>query len=300
MPERRPRAEPLPAPTLHELEPLLKSSGERELSTTMAFVRLLGLLAAQQGASPTASCRSCPDEARTFGMEGLFRQLGIYASQGQLYEPVDQDQVMYYREDQKGQILEEGINEAGAISSFIAAGTAYANYGINMIPFYAFYSMFGFQRVGDLIWAAADNQARGFLIGATSGRTTLAGEGLQHCDGQSQLLAPHGAELHRVRPDVCLRARGDRAGRHAPHVHRAGERLLLHHGHQRELRDARDAGGRASRASCAACTCCARAGAEARRPRVQLLGSGTILREVLAAAELLAAGLRRATPTCGA
>ncbi|HET8934566.1 MAG TPA: pyruvate dehydrogenase (acetyl-transferring), homodimeric type, partial [Polyangiales bacterium] len=130
-----------------------------------------------------------PDEARTFGMEGLFRQLGIYASQGQLYDPVDSDEVMYYREDATGQILEEGINEAGSISSFIAAGTAYANYGVYMVPFYAFYSMFGFQRVGDFIWSAADSRARGFLIAATSGRTTLAGEGLQHLDGHSHILS---------------------------------------------------------------------------------------------------------------
>jgi pyruvate dehydrogenase E1 component len=130
-----------------------------------------------------------PDEARTFGMEGMFRQIGIYSSMGQLYTPQDADQLMYYREDKKGQILEEGINEGGALSSWIAAGTAYVNHGINMVPFYIFYSMFGFQRVGDYIWAAGDSQARGFLIGATAGRTTLAGEGLQHQDGHSLLNA---------------------------------------------------------------------------------------------------------------
>jgi pyruvate dehydrogenase E1 component len=188
VPQRRPKAEALKTPELSEFEPLLQSSGDRELSTTMAFVRLLGLLLRNKELAARV-VPIVPDEARTFGMEGLFRQLGIYAAQGQLYEPVDQDQVMYYREDQKGQILQEGITEAGATSSWIAAGTAYANYGINMIPFYIFYSMFGFQRVGDLIWAAADNQVRGFLLGATSGRTTLAGEGLQHCDGQSHVHA---------------------------------------------------------------------------------------------------------------
>ena len=130
-----------------------------------------------------------PDEARTFGMEGMFRQLGIYSSVGQLYEPVDADQVMYYREDKKGQILQEGINEAGAMSSWIAAATAYANHGQAMIPFYIYYSMFGFQRIGDLAWAAADQRARGFLIGGTAGRTTLAGEGLQHQDGHSLIQA---------------------------------------------------------------------------------------------------------------
>jgi pyruvate dehydrogenase E1 component len=130
-----------------------------------------------------------PDEARTFGMEGMFRQIGIYSSMGQLYTPVDREQLMYYREDKEGQILQEGINEAGALCSWIAAGTAYANHGVQMIPFYIFYSMFGFQRVGDFIWAGGDMQARGFLIGGTAGRTTLAGEGLQHQDGHSHLLA---------------------------------------------------------------------------------------------------------------
>ena len=130
-----------------------------------------------------------PDEARTFGMEGLFRQVGIYSSKGQLYTPQDADQLMFYKEDKKGQILEEGINEGGAVSSWIAAATAYANHGVNMIPFYIYYSMFGFQRVGDYLWAAGDMQARGFLLGATAGRTTLAGEGLQHQDGHSLLAA---------------------------------------------------------------------------------------------------------------
>jgi len=130
-----------------------------------------------------------PDEARTFGMEGLFRQVGIYSSVGQLYTPQDADQLMYYREDKKGQVLEEGINEAGAFSSWIAAGTAYANHGVNMVPFYLFYSMFGFQRIGDFAWAAGDMQAKGFLVGCTAGRTTLAGEGLQHQDGHSLLAA---------------------------------------------------------------------------------------------------------------
>ena len=129
------------------------------------------------------------DEARTFGMEGMFRQLGIYSPVGQLYEPVDRDQVMYYREEKDGQILQEGLNEAGAFSSFIAAGTAYSNYNQPMLPVYIFYSMFGFQRIGDLAWAAGDAQTRGFLLGGTSGRTTLNGEGLQHEDGHSHILA---------------------------------------------------------------------------------------------------------------
>ncbi|MEE4379702.1 MAG: pyruvate dehydrogenase (acetyl-transferring), homodimeric type, partial [Candidatus Competibacteraceae bacterium] len=188
LPQRRREAEPLQTPELSAFESLLGDSGEREMSTTMAFVRIL-----------TALCRDkqmgshvvpiVADEARTFGMEGMFRQLGIYASGGQLYQPQDADQLMYYKEDKKGQILQEGINEAGSISSWIAAGTAYSNHGINMVPFYIYYSMFGFQRIGDLAWAAGDMQARGFLIGGTSGRTTLAGEGLQHQDGHGQIFA---------------------------------------------------------------------------------------------------------------
>jgi pyruvate dehydrogenase E1 component len=154
----------------------------------MAFVRLLTILLRDK-ALARYIVPIVPDEARTFGMEGMFRQLGIYSSVGQLYEPVDHDEVMYYREDIKGQILEEGITEAGALASWIAAATAYSTHGIAMIPFYIFYSMFGFQRVGDLVWAAGDMQARGFLLGGTAGRTTLAGEGLQHQDGHSHLSA---------------------------------------------------------------------------------------------------------------
>ncbi|RMG36571.1 MAG: pyruvate dehydrogenase (acetyl-transferring), homodimeric type [Planctomycetota bacterium] len=188
VPQRRPTDERLTVPTLERFKRLLEGTGAREASTTMAFTNLLGQLLRD----PNIGQRIVPivpDEARTFGMEGLFRQCGIYASQGQLYEPVDADQVMYYRESKDGQILQEGINEAGAMSSFIAAGTAYATLGINMIPFYIFYSMFGFQRVGDLIWCGADSRMKGFLIGGTAGRTTLNGEGLQHQDGHSHLLA---------------------------------------------------------------------------------------------------------------
>lgn len=180
--------EKLKIPELSQFKALLGSSGDRELSTTMAFVRMLGMLAkdAQIGRRIVPIV---PDEARTFGMEGLFRQLGIYAPTGQLYEPADSDSVMWYREDAKGQILEEGINEAGAFSSWISAGTAHANYGMAMIPFYTYYSIFGFQRIGDLAWAAGDSRTRGFLMGATAGRTTLNGEGLQHQDGHGLLVA---------------------------------------------------------------------------------------------------------------
>ena len=188
LPQRRRRTAPLPAPDLSTFEAQLKGGGKREFSTTMALVRILATLSRDKKIGKLV-VPIVPDEARTFGMEGLFRQLGIYASAGQLYEPVDSDQLMYYREDKRGRILQEGINEAGAISSWMAAGTAYSTHGINMVPFYIFYSMFGFQRIGDLAWAAGDIQARGFLVGGTAGRTTLAGEGLQHDDGHSHLFS---------------------------------------------------------------------------------------------------------------
>ncbi len=188
LPVRRAAAPPLAIPALAAFKSLLDGSEGREISTTMAFVRILTQLLKDKNIGSHV-VPIVPDEARTFGMEGLFRQVGIYSSVGQLYTPQDADQLMYYREDRKGQILEEGINEAGAFCSWMAAGTAYANHGINMIPMYIFYSMFGFQRIGDFAWAAGDMQARGFLIGATAGRTTLAGEGLQHQDGHSHLLA---------------------------------------------------------------------------------------------------------------
>ncbi len=188
LPERRESAPALEVPTLESFEALLKGSGERELSTTMVFVRLLSTLARDKKIGKHV-VPIVPDEARTFGMEGMFRQLGIYSSSGQLYEPEDSGKVMWYREDTKGQILQEGINEAGAMAEWMAAATSYTNHGINMIPFYIYYSMFGFQRIGDLAWAAGDMQARGFLIGGTAGRTTLNGEGLQHQDGHSHIFA---------------------------------------------------------------------------------------------------------------
>ena len=187
LPVRR-SAPPLQIPPLENFENLMQDTGDREMSTTMAFVRMLTALTRDKNINRHI-VPIVPDESRTFGMEGLFRQLAIYSSKGQLYQPEDSDQLMYYREDREGQILQEGINEAGAMSSWIAAGTSYANHGINMIPFYIFYSMFGFQRIGDLAWAAGDSQARGFLLGGTAGRTTLAGEGLQHQDGHSHIFA---------------------------------------------------------------------------------------------------------------
>lgn len=188
LPQRQTHAAPLKVPELSLFQTLLDSSGDRELSTTMAFVRLLTILTRDKNIGRHI-VPIVPDEARTFGMEGMFRQLGIYSSVGQLYEPQDKDQVMFYKEDKSGQILEEGINEAGAISSWIAAATAYSTHGVCMVPFYIYYSMFGFQRIGDLAWAAGDCRARGFLIGGTAGRTTLAGEGLQHQDGHGLVQA---------------------------------------------------------------------------------------------------------------
>ena len=188
LPQRQTHAAPLKVPELSLFQTLLDSSGDREMSTTMAFVRLLTILTRDKNIGRHI-VPIVPDEARTFGMEGMFRQLGIYSSVGQLYEPQDKDQVMFYKEDKSGQILEEGINEAGAISSWIAAATAYSTHGVCMVPFYIYYSMFGFQRIGDLAWAAGDCRARGFLIGGTAGRTTLAGEGLQHQDGHGLVQA---------------------------------------------------------------------------------------------------------------
>lgn len=187
LPKRRMKAGSLPVPALDAFKPLLEASGEgREVSTTMSFVRMLNILLKDKVIGKRV-VPIVPDESRTFGMEGMFRQYGIWSQEGQKYVPQDHDQLMFYKEDKKGQILQEGINEAGAQSDWIAAATSYSNHGVQMIPFYIFYSMFGFQRIGDLAWAAGDARARGFLVGGTSGRTTLNGEGLQHEDGHSHL-----------------------------------------------------------------------------------------------------------------
>jgi len=188
LPTRKVRAEALKPVAADVFEEFQKGTDGRKASTTMVFVRLLSKLLRDKEVGHLV-VPIVPDEARTFGMEALFRQVGIYSHAGQMYEPVDMDTLLYYKEASDGQILEEGINEAGSMSSFIAAGTAYATHGVNTIPFFIYYSMFGFQRIGDLIWAAGDSRARGFLLGGTSGRTTLAGEGLQHQDGNSQLFA---------------------------------------------------------------------------------------------------------------
>ncbi|MEN8178925.1 MAG: pyruvate dehydrogenase (acetyl-transferring), homodimeric type [Pseudomonadota bacterium] len=283
MPQRRTQVKPLQVPDLESLKVMLEGSGEREQSTTMAFVRLLNMLIRDKQFGKHV-VPIIPDEARTFGMEGMFRQLGIYSSVGQLYEPVDADQVMFYREDKKGQILQEGINEAGAMSSWIAAATAYSNHGINMIPFYIYYSMFGFQRIGDLAWAAGDMQARGFLIGGTAGRTTLAGEGLQHQDGHSHLTAAtipncvsydpaFAYELTVIVQDGMRRMYQEQESIFY-YISVMNENYLqpampegVEEGIRRGLYLYQQGGKR--------------------KKRVQLLGSGTILREVIAAAELL-------------
>ena len=188
VPARSVRCEPLTVSLSESFAEFYEGTGDRAVSSTTAFVRMLAKMLRDPEIGRLV-VPIVPDEARTFGMEALFRQVGIYSHSGQLYEPVDRDTLLYYKEARDGQILEEGITEAGSMSSFIAAGTAYATYGINTIPFFIYYSMFGFQRIGDLIWAAADSRTRGFLVGGTAGRTTLAGEGLQHQDGQSHLLA---------------------------------------------------------------------------------------------------------------
>ncbi|MGR9107071.1 MAG: pyruvate dehydrogenase (acetyl-transferring), homodimeric type [Gammaproteobacteria bacterium] len=282
LPARRQDAPLLQVPGLEMFDAITKGSGDSAVSTTMVYVRILNILLRDQKIGKYI-VPIIPDEARTFGMEGLFRQYGIYSSVGQLYEPVDAGQIMYYREDKQGQILEEGITEAGALSSWIAAGTSYSHHNTQMIPLYIFYSMFGFQRVGDLIWAAGDMQTRGFLIGGTSGRTTLAGEGLQHQDGHSLLLAAtvpncvcydpaFGYELAVIIQDGLRR------------MFQEGERIFYYvtvtnENYQQPELPQKSVEGilkglyriRKSRS----------------KADVQLLGSGAILREVIEAAELL-------------
>jgi pyruvate dehydrogenase E1 component len=288
LPQRRRQAEEkLTVPALDAFQAMLEPTSEgREISTTQAFVRLLTALTRDKSLGQRV-VPIVPDEARTFGMEGMFRQLGIYAPEGQKYTPVDKDQVMYYREDKAGQILEEGINEAGAFSSWIAAATSYSTNNRVMIPFYIYYSMFGFQRIGDLAWAAGDMQARGFLLGATSGRTTLNGEGLQHEDGHSHILAAtipncvsydptFAHELAVIMHEGLRRMVGEQQNvfyyitvmneNYAhPGLRKGDEEGIIKGGYR--LRD----------------------GKAGLNKRVQLLGSGTILREVIAAAEMLEA-----------
>jgi len=286
LPKRRRKSITLKVPALKAFEAITKGSGEREISTTMAFVRLLNVLVKDKKIGKNI-VPIVPDVARTFGMEGMFRQLGIYSNVGQLYEPVDSDQIMYYREDKQGQILQEGINEAGAFSSWMAAATSYSSNNIPMIPFYIFYSIFGFQRIGDLAWAAGDMQARGFLIGATSGRTTLNGEGLQHQDGHSHILAntipncvsydPAYAYEMAVIIQDCKRKSDIEQENIFYYITSLNENYV-----QPELPEEVNEGILAGMYMLKA------GDSNTKMHKVQLLGSGAILREVIAAAEILA------------
>jgi pyruvate dehydrogenase E1 component len=268
---------------------------DREVSTTMVFVQILRKLLRH----PELGQRVVPivpDEARTFGMESLFKQYGIYASQGQLYEPVDAKMLLSYREARNGQILEEGITEAGSMASFTAAGTAYATHGMHMIPFFIFYSMFGFQRIGDLIWAAGDQRTRGFLLGATSGRTTLNGEGLQHEDGHSHVLAStvpnclaydpaFHYELAVILRDGLRRMYGEKAEAIFYYITLYNENYLQP-GKPEGVDEGILAGLYRLRTSPLAAE--GKKGAAAKLPRAQVLGSGSLLREAMRAQELLA------------
>jgi pyruvate dehydrogenase E1 component len=285
LPARRRKAESLPAPELTAFQSQLDGTGDREVSTTMSFVRILSTLLRDKQLGKRI-VPIVPDESRTFGMEGLFRQLGIFSQVGQLYTPEDREQLMFYREDKHGQVLQEGINEAGAMSSWIAAGTSYSNHAVATIPFYIFYSMFGFQRVGDLAWAAGDMRCRGFLLGGTAGRTTLNGEGLQHEDGHSHLISAtipncisydptFGYEVAVIIQDGLRRMYAEQ---HDVYYYLT---VMNENYRQKAMPDGAapsiikgmylyEAGAR-----------------KAKAPRVQLLGSGTIFREVIEAAALL-------------
>jgi pyruvate dehydrogenase E1 component len=282
----RPRAAPaLPAPGTGGFSRVLEGSGEREESTTMVFVRMLSQLLKDQQIGK----RIVPivaDEARTFGMQSLFRQVAIYSPVGQLYDPEDRDELLYYKEAKDGQILEEGITEAGALSSWIAAATAYSAHGTPMLPFYIFYSMFGFQRVGDLIWAAADSRSRGFLIGATAGRTTLSGEGLQHQDGASHVVAAtvpncvsydpaYGYELAVIVRDGIRRMTEEQ------------EDVFYYITVMNENYPQPALPAEASTGILRGMYLVREGRGERRQAKAQLLASGTILREALAAAEML-------------
>jgi len=285
LPARRRNADALEIPPLSAFEALLKASGEgREMSTTMAFVRMLNILVKDKKIGKRV-VPIVPDESRTFGMEGMFRQLGIWSSVGQLYTPQDADTLMFYKEDKSGQILQEGINEAGAMSSWIAAATSYSTHGVAMIPVYIFYSMFGFQRVGDLAWAAGDMRSRGFLVGGTAGRTTLNGEGLQHEDGHSHIIASTIPNCISYDPTFAYELA-----------------VIVHHGLKRMYVDREDVFfyltvmnenyphpemPKGAEKGIIKGMYLFRDGGKSKGPRIQLLGSGTILREAIAAADLL-------------
>jgi pyruvate dehydrogenase E1 component len=287
LPARQADFEALKIPELDSFSAQLKATGKREISSTMAFVRMLSSLVKDKEIG-SRIVPIVPDEARTFGMEGMFRQLGIYSSQGQRYTPHDSDQIMYYKEDKQGQILEEGITEAGAFSAWLAAATSYSNHHYPMIPFYIFYSMVGFQRIMDLAWAAGDSQARGFLLGATAGRTTLNGEGLQHQDGHSHLMAnmipncvsydpTYSHELAVIIQDGMRRMYQDK------------ENVFYYVTVMNENYAHPDMPEGSAEGIIKGLYCLAPSAVKKPKLKVQLMGSGTILREVEAAAEILKA-----------
>ncbi|HTP45870.1 MAG TPA: pyruvate dehydrogenase (acetyl-transferring), homodimeric type [Casimicrobiaceae bacterium] len=285
LPSRRRRAQPLTVPALSALERFLKSTEEREISTTMAFVQVLQTLLRDKNIGKHI-VPIVPDESRTFGMEGMFRQLGIWNQLGQLYTPQDADQLMFYKESKDGQILQEGINEAGAMCDWIAAATAYSTHGVQMIPFYIFYSMFGFQRVGDLAWAAGDMRSRGFLLGGTAGRTTLNGEGLQHEDGHSHLISATVPNCISYDPsfgyEVAVIIQDGLRRMYAEQQDVYYYLTLMNENYTQPAMPEGAAPGIIKGMYLF------RAGdKKAKGPRVQLLGSGVILREAIAAADLL-------------
>jgi len=285
LPSRRRQAEALQVPALDTFAALLKASGEgRELSTTMAIVRIMNTLLKDKQIGRHV-VPIVPDESRTFGMEGMFRQYGIWNQQGQNYVPEDHDQLMFYKESETGQVLQEGINEAGSMADWIAAGTAYSVHGVQMIPFYIFYSMFGLQRTMDLCWAAADQRTRGFLIGGTAGRTTLNGEGLQHEDGHSQLLANTIPNCISYDPtfqyEVAVVVQDGMRRMFAEQEDVYYYITVMNENYEHPEMPAGAEGDILKGMYLF------RKGADAKGPRVQLMGSGTIFREVIAAAELL-------------
>ena len=285
LPVRRRKSKSLPVPDLELFKSQLQGTDDREISTTMAFVRVLAALLRDK-ALGRHIVPIIPDESRTFGMEGLFRQVGIYSPVGQLYQPQDSEQLSFYKEDHHGQILEEGITEAGSISSFIAAGTSYSAHDVPMVPFYIYYSMFGYQRVGDLVWAAGDSRTRGFMLGGTAGRTTLNGEGLQHEDGHSHVLFSVVPNCRAYDPAFSYEVA-----------------VIIQDGLRRMLAEQEDvfyyitlmnenythpAMPEGAQEQILRGMYLLREGPKrSKKPRVQLLGSGTILREAMAAAELL-------------
>jgi pyruvate dehydrogenase E1 component len=285
LPQRRPKSKALDVPELSAFSAQLASTEAREISTTMAFVRILSTLLRDKSIGKFI-VPIVPDESRTFGMEGMFRQLGIFSQLGQLYRPQDADQLMFYREDKSGQMLQEGINEAGAMSSWIAAATSYSSNDAPMIPFYIYYSMFGLQRVGDLAWAAGDMRSRGFLLGGTAGRTTLNGEGLQHEDGHSHVLASTIPNCVSYDPTfsyevaVIIQDGLRRMFKDQEDVYYYITLMNENYTHPAMPQGAEDGIRRGMYLF--------RAAADTKGPRVQLLGSGTILREVIAGADLLA------------